>query len=126
MKLIDFGISRSYFRLDAVTGREMLRMQSVAGTTPYMAPEVFQRNYSNSCDTWSLGVILFIMLSGYPPFEGYEEEDIIKKITEIDYDFDDPIWVSYVFLKLLFERLQIFQLFHQFWYRMKSQKVQKI
>ena len=95
MKLIDFGISRSYFRLDAVTGREMLRMQSVAGTTPYMAPEVFQRNYSNSCDTWSLGVILFIMLSGYPPFEGYEEEDIIKKITEIDYDFDDPIWVSY-------------------------------
>ena len=98
VKLIDFGISRSYFKFDAGTGKECLRMQTVAGTTPYMAPEVFQRNYSNSCDTWSLGVILFIMLSGFPPFEGYDEEVIIKKITNLDYNFDDPIWVS---LKIL-------------------------
>jgi len=96
VKLIDFGISRSYFKFDAVNNKDGLRMQSVAGTTPYMAPEVFQRNYSNSCDTWSLGVILFIMLSGFPPFEGYEEHEIIKKITELDYSFEDPIWVSLV------------------------------
>lgn len=32
------------------------------------------------------------MLSGFPPFEGYEEEDIIKKITNLSYSFDDPIW----------------------------------
>lgn len=99
VKLIDFGIARSYFKLDAITGREMSRMDSISGTTPYMAPEVFQRNYSNSCDTWSLGVILYIMLSGYPPFEGYKEEDIIKKIIQLEYDFDDPIWVSYTFYK---------------------------
>jgi calcium-dependent protein kinase len=94
VKLIDFGISRSYFKIDAMSGNQLLRMKSLAGTTPYMAPEIFKRNYSNSCDTWSLGIILFIMLSGYPPFEGYNEEEIADKIVDIDYNFDDPIWGS--------------------------------
>lgn len=71
-------------------------MKSIAGTTPYMAPEVFRRNYSNSCDTWSLGVILFIMVAGYPPFEGYEEEEIETKIKALEFSFDDPIWVSHL------------------------------
>jgi calcium-dependent protein kinase len=78
VKLIDFGISRSYFKMEEVGNVKIIRMQSIAGTTPYMAPEVFYRNYSNSCDIWSLGVILYIMLAGYPPFEGYSEEEIAK------------------------------------------------
>lgn len=92
VKLIDFGISRSYFRMDESMG--VMRMSSIAGTTPYMAPEVFRRNYSNSCDTWSLGVILYIMVAGYPPFEGYEEDDIETKIKNLDFSFDDEIWVT--------------------------------
>lgn len=48
VKLIDFGISRSYFKMGDNTGNQILRMGSLAGTTPYMAPEVFKRNYSNS------------------------------------------------------------------------------
>lgn len=78
--------------MDAVSGNQLLRMQSLAGTTPYMAPEVFKRNYSNSCDTWSLGVILYILVSGYPPFEGYTETEIADKIVDLRYDFSDPIW----------------------------------
>jgi len=92
VKLIDFGISRSYFSMEESGSSQLIRMQSIAGTTPYMAPEVFVRNYSNSCDTWSLGVILFIMLAGYPPFEADVEEDIAKRIVRLDYDFDDPVW----------------------------------
>ena len=68
IKLIDFGISRAYFNIGIGKGAEIIRMQSLAGTIPYMAPEIFRRNYSNSCDTWSLGVILYIILSGYSPF----------------------------------------------------------
>ena len=92
VKLIDFGISRSYFNFEVGRGAEILRMQSLAGTTPYMAPEVFRRNYSNSCDIWSLGVILYIILSGYAPFGGETDDEIEDKIIDVDYDFDDHIW----------------------------------
>mmetsp|Transcript_3070 Transcript_3070/g.3659 ORF Transcript_3070/g.3659 Transcript_3070/m.3659 type:complete len:80 (+) Transcript_3070:3-242(+) len=67
-------------------------MQSLAGTTLYMAPEVFRRDYSNSCDTWSLGVILYIILCGYTPFGGDDDDEIEEKIIDLDYDFDDSLW----------------------------------
>ncbi|CAI2385020.1 unnamed protein product [Moneuplotes crassus] len=92
VKLIDFGVSRSYFKMEENMG--ITRMASVIGTTPYMAPEVFEENYSNSCDIWSLGVILYIMVAGYPPFEGDNEEEIEAKIKLLNFSFDDEIWAE--------------------------------
>jgi len=61
IKLADFGLSKVH------TSNDMLRTE--VGTTTYMAPEIINRvPYSNACDLWSVGVITFIVLSGYPRF----------------------------------------------------------
>ena len=71
LKLIDFGLSRSFFQVKTAT---TTRMQTRAGTFVYMAPEVIDHNYNETCDFWSLGVILYVMLSGYSPFETKRED----------------------------------------------------
>lgn len=57
-----------------------------------MAPEVYQGNYDQRCDIWSLGVILYIMLGGYFPFGSDSEQGLIDKVKSFDYDFDDEVW----------------------------------
>ena len=45
-------------------------MHSLKGTPYYIAPEVLEGNYTDKIDCWSLGVLLYIMLAGTPPFNG--------------------------------------------------------
>jgi calcium-dependent protein kinase len=92
LKLIDFGLSRSFFDMTSTGERALLRMETKAGTAFFMAPEVIQGNYSNSCDMWSIGCILYLMLSGYPPFDGESQEEIFESILEGKFDFDDEEW----------------------------------
>jgi calcium-dependent protein kinase len=47
-----------------------------------MAPEVIKKDYDHKCDMWSLGVILFILLCGYPPFYGDNEIDILNSVLK--------------------------------------------
>jgi calcium-dependent protein kinase len=44
--------------------------QRVVGTAYYLAPEVIAKDYDERCDIWSLGVILYMMVTGTPPFDG--------------------------------------------------------
>ena len=54
---------------------------STVGTPDYIAPEVFlQTGYDKSCDWWSLGVIMFEMLIGYPPFCSETPQETYNKI----------------------------------------------
>ncbi len=45
-----------------------------------MAPEVLKENYDEKCDVWSAGILLYIMLCGYPPFNGKSDDEIFLKI----------------------------------------------
>ena len=68
-------------------------MQQQYGTPYYIAPEVvLQGGYNEKCDLWSIGVILYIMLSGRPPFNSSSEEGIIEKVKVGRYDFKAAIW----------------------------------
>ena len=60
-----------------------------------MAPEVIKGSYDEMCDMWSIGVITFALLGGYPPFNtahNEPEQALYNKILTCDYDFDDEIW----------------------------------
>ncbi len=62
IKLIDFGTSKKFNSGEV--------FQNPLGTCYYIAPEVIRRQYDNKADIWSCGIIMYILLFGYPPFNG--------------------------------------------------------
>ena len=84
IKLIDFGLARK-------VGQNEI-MNAPNGTPYYIAPEVLRGSYTTQCDNWSMGVVLFIMLSGKPPFGGKSNKEIIDNVLRGTYSFSNPVW----------------------------------
>ena len=68
------------------------RLKSKVGTLYYISPEIIKGNYDEKCDIWACGVILYILLAGYPPFSGNTDKEVYNLITNLKYDFDKERW----------------------------------
>jgi len=84
LKIIDFGLSCRF-----EVGQQMA---TKAGTPYYVAPQVLAGKYDESCDVWSCGVIMFILLCGYPPFYGDTDAEVLKKVREGVFTFNPSDW----------------------------------
>ncbi|XP_006834112.1 PREDICTED: calcium/calmodulin-dependent protein kinase type 1G [Chrysochloris asiatica] len=82
--ITDFGLSKM---------EQSGVMSTACGTPGYVAPEVLaQKPYSKAVDCWSIGVITYILLCGYPPFYEETESKLFEKIKEGYYEFESPFW----------------------------------
>lgn len=68
-------------------------MATACGTPGYVAPEVLaQKPYGKEVDIWSIGVIAYILLCGYPPFYDENDSELFRQILKAEYEFDSPYW----------------------------------
>jgi len=93
LKIIDFGLSTKENRQESEQADSPGR-DSRVGTAYYMAPEVVDKKHSKICDVWSVGVVLYVLLCGYPPFSGNNDAEIFESIREGKLVFHDPEWTS--------------------------------
>jgi len=85
IKLADFGLAK-------LVGGAVV-MQTACGTPGYVAPEVLaNKGYGLEVDMWSVGVILYILLCGFPPFYEDELPALFRQIMSGRYDFPSPWW----------------------------------
>lgn len=84
IKIIDFGTSKIFKKDDKLT--------APIGTCFYMAPEMLKRSYNELIDIWACGVIAYILLVGYPPFNGHNDHEIFTNIVQKPVIFDRDDW----------------------------------
>jgi len=86
IKIADFGLSKAFGGGDV--------LETSCGTPDYAAPEVLRMEgtYDKAVDCWSVGVITYVILCGFPPFYGKTQAQLFEKILNADFDFPDPEW----------------------------------
>jgi calcium-dependent protein kinase len=84
LKIIDFGLSCKYEPNQVLTTK--------AGTPYYVAPQVLAGKYDQLSDLWSCGVIMYVMLCGYPPFFGETDAEVLSKVRLGNFSFNQADW----------------------------------
>jgi len=88
LKITDFGLAK--YRQRGTTA-----LSTACGTPGYVAPEVLEgKQYCKEVDLWSLGVILYILLCGFPPFYDESTAGLYRQIKKGQYEFPDPYWTD--------------------------------
>lgn len=86
IKLADFGFAK---KIDV----DSYGLTTACGTPGYVAPEILEGHaYGKAVDIWSVGVITYILLCGYPPFHDENHNALFKKIKRGKFQFDSPYW----------------------------------
>lgn len=85
IKVSDFGLAR-FISVETLAS-------TTCGTPGYVAPEILKQSpYGKECDYWSIGVVLYILLCGFPPFYDEDTMQLFEKIKHGHYDFPNPAW----------------------------------
>jgi serine/threonine protein kinase len=91
VKISDFGLARY------VCPDNNVLASTTCGTPGYVAPEILDnKKYDNRVDYWSLGVVMYIMLSGQPPFFHEDNFELFEMIKEGEFDMSGDIWENNV------------------------------
>jgi serine/threonine protein kinase len=86
LKIVDFGEAKS---------TKKGPLNDYVGTPDYMAPEVVRGSaYTCKVDCWSSGVVVYILLCGFPPFEGESEAEVYINVMNLKFGFPSPDWDS--------------------------------
>lgn len=87
LKIIDFGVSQ------IITNQTY--MSTAIGTPLYMAPEIFKgEKYDGAVDIWSIGIILYVLMCGYPPFQSDNPIQLQNEIKKAHIEFVESDWVE--------------------------------
>jgi calcium-dependent protein kinase len=98
VKVVDFGISKIFdpsltnLQKDNQKKNKLKKMDSQMGTLYFISPEILKGSYSEKCDIWSLGIILYYLLCGYPPFQGGNDNILMQEILESKIKFPKEEW----------------------------------
>ena len=84
IKIIDWGC--------ALTIKTTKQSNQADGTAYYIAPEVLKGEYNEKCDIWACGVIFYILLCGYPPFNGETDDEIYLEVLKGKFEFPEEDW----------------------------------
>jgi calcium/calmodulin-dependent protein kinase I len=85
IKIADFGFAKKVKSPNSLTTQ--------CGTPGYVAPEILEgKPYDTQADMWSLGVIVYILLGGYPPFIEQNQRELFRKIRKGQYEFHEEYW----------------------------------
>jgi len=125
IRVIDFGTSEY---------NKKCMLKEKIGSSYYIAPEVLNNKYNEKCDLWSCGVIMYILLCGYSPFNGRTEEAILEKVKIGKFSMSDSIWeevsneakdlVKKLLTKNIEKRLSAEQAINHEWFK-KVEKFEK-
>mmetsp|Transcript_69493 Transcript_69493/g.226322 ORF Transcript_69493/g.226322 Transcript_69493/m.226322 type:complete len:537 (-) Transcript_69493:496-2106(-) len=84
LKVVDFGLSCRFAPGEVLYEK--------VGAPFYVAPQVLAGRYNNLCDLWSTGVMVYLLLCGYAPFNGKKEAEVLTKVRLGNFVFDDKSW----------------------------------